>query len=180
MAEHNNHLAACLPETPHPQLKTLEPLIGRWRIEGPDVSGEIVYEWMEGGFFLIQRFDLENYGERHRGIEYAGWDEETQTIRSRLMGTDGARFTYTYAIEDGVYFYWFGEKGSDIFSRGEFSEDGKVLEGRWTVPGMQNGGYDWRLTRLDPLPRQRPEATAEPRSFSDGAAPDESGVPAGP
>jgi parallel beta-helix repeat protein len=39
-----------LPKTPHPGVRRLEPLIGRWRIAGPDVEGEVVYEWMEGGF----------------------------------------------------------------------------------------------------------------------------------
>src|SRR6185295_4126460 len=99
MAENNNDQVANLPKTPNPALRQLQPLIGRWRIEGPDVKGEVIYEWMEGEFFFIQRYDLVSFGARHKGIEYAGWDEETGTIRSRLMGTDGSRFTYTYAME---------------------------------------------------------------------------------
>jgi hypothetical protein len=58
MAENNNDQVGRLPKTPHPGVRRLEPLIGRWRIAGPDVEGELVYEWMEGGFFFIQRFDL--------------------------------------------------------------------------------------------------------------------------
>lgn len=151
MSENNNEqgYAGRLPKTPHPTLRKLQPLIGRWRITGPDVDGEITYEWMEGGFFFIQHFDLVNYGNRYKGIEYSGWDEETSTIRSRLMGTDGSRFTYTYALEDGIYYYWFGEKDSPIFSRGVIAPDGRTIEGRWTMPGTAKGGYDWRLTRID-------------------------------
>ena len=149
MAENNNDQVADLPKTPNPALKTLEPLIGRWRVSGPDVSGEVTYEWMEGGFFLIQRYDLENFGSRHKGIEYAGWDDETGTVRSRLMGTDGARFTYTYEMRGYAYVYWFGEKGSDTFSRGTVSPDGRRIEGRWTIPGAPGDGYDWVLERLD-------------------------------
>jgi hypothetical protein len=149
VAENNNDQVGRLPKTPHPGLRQLQPLIGRWRIEGPDVQGEVVYEWMEGGFFFIQRFDLVNFGNRYKGVEYSGWDDDTGTVRSRLMGTDGSRFTYTYALEDGVHYYWFGEKDSPIFSRGVIAVDGRSIEGRWTIPGAPAGGYDWRLTRID-------------------------------
>jgi len=149
MAENNNHQVGHLPKTPHPGLRRLQPLIGTWRVEGPDVKGDVAWEWMEGGFFLIQRFDLVNFGNRYKGIEYAGWDDETGTVRSRLMGTDGSRFTYTYALEDDVYYYWFGEKDSPTFSRGVIAADGRSIEGRWAIPGAPGGGYDWRLTRID-------------------------------
>ena len=149
MAENNNDQVGKLPKKPHAALHRLEPLIGRWRVTGPEVSGEVTYEWMEGGFFLVQRFDIVNFGSRYKGIEYAGWDEDTGTVRSRLMGTDGSRFTYTYAIEGNVYTYWFGDKDSPMFSRGVIAPDGRRIEGRWTMPGTPGGGYDWTLTRID-------------------------------
>jgi hypothetical protein len=65
------------------------------------------------------------------------------------MGTDGSRFTYTYALEDGVLYDWFGEKDSPIFSRGVIFRDGRSIEGRWTIHGAPGGGYDWRLTRIE-------------------------------
>jgi hypothetical protein len=71
VAENNNDQVGRLPKAPHPDLRRLQPLIGQWRIEAPDVQGEVVYEWMEGGFFFIQRFDLANFGSRHKGIEYS-------------------------------------------------------------------------------------------------------------
>ena len=66
MAEHNNELADRLPKTPNPALKQFERLIGTWRISGPDVTGTVRYEWMEGGFFLIQHFDLIQGGEHYK------------------------------------------------------------------------------------------------------------------
>jgi hypothetical protein len=149
MAENNNDQVGNLPASPHPELRKLQVIIGRWRIDGPDVEGEVVYEWMEGGFFFIQRYDLVNFGSRVVGIEYSGWDEETRTIRSRLMGTDGSRFTYTYRLDGNVLYYWFGEKDSPVFSRGVIAADGQHIEGRWTIPEAPGGGYDWRLTRLE-------------------------------
>ena len=45
---------------PAADLKTLEPLIGTWKLSDPDgdesaLSGTVSFEWMEGGHFLIQR-----------------------------------------------------------------------------------------------------------------------------
>ena len=149
MAENNNHLAGKLPKSPNPLLKTLEPLIGTWKISGPDVEGEIVFEWMEGGFFLIQKFDLEQGGHQ-KGIEYTGFDEETQTLRSRLMQTNGSRFTYTYEIEGDSFYYWFGDKGSDIFSHSTISKDGNTISGAWHMKNDDGtpGGYKYTLTRI--------------------------------
>lgn len=148
MAENNNFQD--LPKAPHPRLKTLDRLVGRWRMSGPDVSGEISYRWMEGGFFLIQEFDLVNYGQRAKGIEYAGFDEDTQTIRTRLMGTAGERFTYTYQMDGDTLYYWFGDKGSHWFSKATFSADNLSLSGRWHMPKSEGGqeGYDFTLTRM--------------------------------
>lgn len=149
MAENNNFQQ--LPKTPHPTLKSLSPLIGKWRMPGAEVEGEICYEWMEGGFFLVQHFDLVNSGTRAKGIEYAGFDEDTQTIRSRLMGVDGARLTYTYEMKGDTLFYWFGDKGSSWFSEGKFASDGKSVSGRWRMPQQEGGteGYDYTLFRIE-------------------------------
>jgi hypothetical protein len=69
MADNNNAIWDKLPKTPYPVLKKLDRLVGKWKISGPKVEGYTTYKWMEGGFFLIQRFDLTYDGERHTGIE---------------------------------------------------------------------------------------------------------------
>lgn len=150
MAENNNHLAGKLPKSPNPLLKTLEPLIGKWKICGPDAEGEVIYEWMEGGFFLIQKFDL-HHGGHQKGIEYTGFDEETETLRSRLMQTNGSRFTYTYEINNRDFYYWFGDKGSDIFSYSKFSEDGNTITGTWHMKNEDGTptGYEYTLRRIN-------------------------------
>ncbi|HEY0739745.1 MAG TPA: hypothetical protein VGD69_32770 [Herpetosiphonaceae bacterium] len=149
MAEHNNEQAGNLPKEPHPALKQFDRLIGDWCITGPDVDGTIRYEWMEGGFFLIQHFDLVNFGARYQGIEYTGYDEDTATLRSRLMGTDGSRFMYTYGFDGNKMYYWFGEKGADNYSVGTFSDDGNTISGRWQWPNPDGttGGYTYTLQR---------------------------------
>jgi hypothetical protein len=36
------------------ELRTLDRLVGTWTVSGPDgLTGEVRYEWMDGGGFLI-------------------------------------------------------------------------------------------------------------------------------
>jgi hypothetical protein len=59
-----------VPE-PNPDLKALDRLVGTWEVSG-GAQEKSTYEWMEGGFFLVQRVDLEQYGQRVKGIEIIG------------------------------------------------------------------------------------------------------------
>jgi hypothetical protein len=151
MADNNNAIWDNLPKKPHPELKKLDRLVGKWKISGPKVDGHTEVEWMEGGFFLIQRSDLIYDGERHKGVEYIGFDEDTQTLRSHLMEINGSNFTYTYDIEGDTLWDWFGDKGSNIFSRGVFSKDGNTIIGswQWQEGGRTTDSYEYIMTRLE-------------------------------
>jgi hypothetical protein len=46
-------------------------LVGTWRVSGGAI-GQVTYEWLDGGFFLVQRVDLEPGGERMIGLEVIG------------------------------------------------------------------------------------------------------------
>jgi hypothetical protein len=58
VADSDNHLAGRLPAVPYPALRQLDSLVGRWEASGSFLNGSIEFEWMEGGFFLIQRVDV--------------------------------------------------------------------------------------------------------------------------
>jgi hypothetical protein len=49
---------------------------GKWKVAGPNIDGYVSCEWMEGGFFCIQHFDLTYNGVNMQGIEDTGCDEE--------------------------------------------------------------------------------------------------------
>lgn len=90
-------------------LKKLDRLVGTWKVSGPDISGQVIYSWMEGGFFLIQHVDLEQYGQKIKGIEIIGQDREfgvespSEDIKSRYFDNMGNTFNYTYEIlEDKI------------------------------------------------------------------------------
>jgi hypothetical protein len=50
-------------QTPNSDLRSLDRLVGTWNVSG-GAEGKVTYEWLEGGFFLLQRYDLKV--EQHR------------------------------------------------------------------------------------------------------------------
>ncbi|MGB8510592.1 MAG: hypothetical protein WCD76_19630 [Pyrinomonadaceae bacterium] len=60
---------------PNPDLKNFEKLIGTWKVTG-GLQGTNIFEWAEGGFFLIQRFDFERDGHPIKGIEIIGHEQK--------------------------------------------------------------------------------------------------------
>jgi Protein of unknown function (DUF1579) len=152
VADNNNDRAGNIPAKPNKELKKLECLVGTWKESG-EAEGTSTYEWMEGGFYLIQRFDtIIPDGRRVKGVEYIGYDEDTKTLRTHLMDNIGSNFAYTYDIiegkdgEEATLMIWFGDKGSDNFYKGTISKDGKTIRGGWQWPG---GGFEALSTRID-------------------------------
>lgn len=135
---------------PNVDLKSLDRLIGTWRQSG-EVEGEIAYEWAEGGFFLLQRVDMVQYGNPIKGIEIIGHEfnfgsEPSQDIKSRFYSfLDGMTLDYVYEMDGDTLTIWGGEKGSPAYYKGTFSEDGNTLTGGWVYPG---GGYEAVSTRV--------------------------------
>ena len=132
--------------TPSPDLQSLDRLVGIWKVSG-GAQGTITYEWMEGGFFLMQQVDLGvNKGLEIIGHEQKFGEEPSQDIKSRYYGSDGVTFDYVYELEGDTLTIWGGERGSPAYYRGEFSRDGNTLSGRWVYPGW--GGYESTATRV--------------------------------
>src|SRR5918998_3958693 len=139
------------PPEPSPDLKRLDRLVGTWEMSG-DVQGTVAFEWMEGGFFLVQRVDLVQYGQRIKGIEVIGHErkfgaEPSEDIKSRFYSNTGDTLDYVYELEGNILTIWAGERGSPAYYRGTFSEDGNALTGAWHYPG--GGGYEATSTRVE-------------------------------
>lgn len=135
---------------PNSDLQVLEKLVGTWEVSG-GIEGTITFEWLEGGFFLMQRVDLRHCGQTIKGIEIIGHeqkfgDEPGQEIKSRFYSfADGLTLDYVYEMEGDVLTIWGGEKGSPAYMKATFSPDGNTLSGGWTYPG---GGYEMTGTRI--------------------------------
>jgi hypothetical protein len=135
---------------PNVDLKSLDRLLGTWKISG-GAQGEIRFEQMEGGFFLMQHIELEYGGRKIKGVEVIGHlqfpgEKSTPEIRSRFYSfLDGLTLDYVYELEGSRLQIWFGPKGSENYFRGYFSEGGDSFRGAWKWPG---GGYDVIATRV--------------------------------
>jgi len=132
---------------PSPALRRLDRLVGTWELSG-DVGGRVTYEWMEGGFFLLQRIDL---GQEAAGMEVIGHErgfqaEPSADVKSRFYSSSGDTLDYVYELDGDTLTIWFGERGSPAYYRGEFSGDGNTLAGAWHYPG--GGGYEAISTRV--------------------------------
>ena len=153
MAEdgNNNAQAHRQPSEPNPDLKSLgNRLVGAWEVSG-GAQGRAAYEWMEGGFFLVQRVDLEQHEQRIKGIEIIGHErqfgaEPSEETKSRFYSNTGDTLDYGYELEGSTLTIWGGEKGSPAYYRRTFSEDGDTLTGAWHYPG--GGGYEATSTRV--------------------------------
>jgi hypothetical protein len=56
---------------PHPDLQALDRLVGTWQVTG-GARGQMVYEWMPGRFFLMQRIDFQHGQNSVQGLEIIG------------------------------------------------------------------------------------------------------------
>jgi hypothetical protein len=136
---------------PDAALAALDKLAGTWEVSG-EARGRVRYEWLEGGFFLLQHVDLEQYGQSSKGIEVIGRErpfgatESSEDIKSRFYDNQGNTFDYVYDLEGDTLTIWGGERGSPAYYKGVFSDDGNTLDGSWVYPG--GGGYSSTATRV--------------------------------
>lgn len=136
---------------PSPDLGALgEKLIGEWEVSG-EARGTVTFEWLEGGYFLVQRVDLEQGRQGIKGIEVIGHEkpfgaEPSEEVRSRFYASTGDTLDYVYELEGETLTIWAGGKGSPAYYRGTFDEDGDTLTGAWHYPG--GGGYEATSTRI--------------------------------
>jgi hypothetical protein len=132
---------------PHPDLTSLDRLVGTWAVSG-EAEGTVAYEWTEGGFFLLQHVDLGgNKGLEVIGHEHRYGEDPSAEIRSRYYGfSEGDTLDYTYEIKDDTLTIWMGERNSPAYYEGTFSEDDNTLTGAWHYPG--GGGYSTVSTRI--------------------------------
>ncbi len=133
-----------------PALHSLSRLVGTWEISGPDIQGQVTYEWMEGGFFLIQHVELDRTERKVKGIEIIGrlrpfGSEPSEHIHSRYYDSLGDTLDYVYELDGETLTIWGGEVGSPAYYRGTFDDSGKRCTGGWVYPG---GGYASNMVRI--------------------------------
>jgi hypothetical protein len=142
---------------PNPALRNLDVMVGTWELRGREsgpegeIHGRPTFEWMEGGFYLVQHVDIDYIGHRIAGTEYIGYDEENDNLRSYFFANEGpgslgrVALEYVWEVSDDTFTIWGGEVGSPANFMGRFSDDRNTITGRWQWPA---GGYEATMTRV--------------------------------
>jgi hypothetical protein len=123
--------------------KWLERFIGEWTMlftfpgAPPVEGGRMVFAWMAGEQFLIQRWEVP-VPEAPDGLAVIGFDGGRGTFLQHYFDSRGIARVYVMSLEDGV---WTLRREAPDFSpldfaqryTGTFSDDGTTIEGRWEI-----------------------------------------------
>jgi hypothetical protein len=94
-----------------PALEPFDALIGAWDTEAIHpmvdavVTGQVTFEWLEGGRFLVQR-SHNDHGQFPDAICVIGAPESGDGLVMEYFDSRGVRRTYGIAIEHGVLRIW--------------------------------------------------------------------------
>ena len=131
--------------------KNLEAFIGEWGLYPTfsfpvpeDVTGRVVFEWMPGGRFLVERWEV-SLPEAPDGIAIIGPDPSGGGYVQHYFDSRGVARVYQMGFTDGL---WTLTRTTEDFSpldfsqrfSGRFSDDGSTIEGAWEI---SHDGKTW-------------------------------------
>jgi Protein of unknown function (DUF1579) len=129
--------------TPSPEHQLLNVFVGKWHLEGLSYgsgqskenpydssvrwSGEESYEWLPGGFFLVNNFNAQIGNAAINGMEIIGYDAASQTYPSQLFDNYGRIYLGQRIVRDGVWIYTV----EDYRTTYVLSDDGNTMTTHW-------------------------------------------------
>jgi Protein of unknown function (DUF1579) len=142
------------PPTPDPALRRLDRLIGTWTLKGnligsdeENITGEITFQWIEGGFFLQQDAHIEFAGMfTVDARELIGYDPDTDAFASYVYSNFSPEpLPYRWDLRDDTLTISVSYGPLDSTFTGKFG-DGDTFAGGWRPnPGADesvNIAYD--------------------------------------
>ena len=100
MADRPDAHTGSAADEPNPKLLELsEHLVGRWRVDGPDISGQAEYESRNGGRLLVAYVDFRVGDSRMRVIQPITHHEDRGSLIARYMDTMGGEATSPKAVK---------------------------------------------------------------------------------
>ncbi|HYJ70770.1 MAG TPA: DUF1579 family protein [Nocardioidaceae bacterium] len=100
MTRDNHEAAEFGAPPPSPELKRLQPLVGTWESEdhtlnsvlgpGVPVRSRETFSWLDGGYFLVQEYDVV-FGDEpaQKGVNYWMYDAEQKRFRIIFFSNNG-------------------------------------------------------------------------------------------
>jgi hypothetical protein len=128
----------------------LTSFTGEWKIEGesslhpegePDqpVVGHEIFEWLEGEYFLLHRFERRTTHQRFTGLGWIGYDQTGRSYLSYSISNQGFLKIYQADIRDGEI-QLTGEKERALFKLEGGHNSMSVL---WET--SPDDGKTWRM-----------------------------------
>jgi hypothetical protein len=134
----------------HPALEYLDALVGEWETEathqfypGTVVRGRSTFEWLEGGYFLIQRSRNE-HPDFPDSIAIFGCDDAGGGCSMHYFDSRGVSRVYGVDAGEGVWRFWRDWPGFSQRFTGTFSEDGDTVTGNVEL-STDGATWEWDL-----------------------------------
>jgi len=139
-------------QTQNPAIERLGVLVGEWTmlpefkdLPSGDIGARVVFEWMPGERFLIQRWEVP-VPEAPDGIAIIGADPESEgNFLQHYFDSRGVARVYEMSISDRVWKLWRDApdfSALDFSQRytGTFNDDGSIITGSWEI---RHEGSPW-------------------------------------
>lgn len=138
-------------KTPTAEMARLAPLVGEWSVEAlapwapSDLRGRTAFEWMTGGTFLLQRWEVP-VDEAPDGLAVIGPDpRRSGRYLQHYFDSRGVARVYEMSFDDDA---WTLSRTSADFSpldfsqrfTGTFADDGRTIRARWEI---SEDGSSW-------------------------------------
>ena len=129
----------------------LSAFVGEWSIEADfpgappmDMRGRVVWEPMEGGAFLVQRWEIPDPAPD--GLAVIGPDTGGDGFLQHYFDTRGVARVYAMSFDGRVWKLWRDEPDFSPLNfrqrwTAELSDDGRTIKGAWEKTG-EDGGWE--------------------------------------
>lgn len=121
-----------------PHHKTLDAFTGHWKVRGLNgadtsedggeaVQGTEIYEWLEGKYFLINKWDRPSVSGPFKGLGWIGFDSQTGKYRSYSVSNTG----YFRVYDVDVFYNQIKYTGEKERGTVKISSDRNTLQIHW-------------------------------------------------
>lgn len=133
--------------TPDPALSRLDRYVGTWEMTGrtldsnvDNVKARTTFEWLPGGFFLVQRFEADFAGYDIRSLELIGYDPASDTFPSTVYANmAGTPLPYVWEVHGDELMISTDALGATF--HGKWNAEGTEFSGGWRpMPGREGPG----------------------------------------